>query len=117
MDDADSVYDDGRPPWYLFVPDRARLRDRRLDLAAQVIVPPGTQSGGLQPQQRTIVELCHSWLSVAEVAHYLDAPLAVARVLVEDLVDRGVLRVGEQTFAERPNVAVLRLVRDRLQML
>lgn len=117
MDGGDSVYDDGRPPWYLFVPDRARLRDRKLDLAAQVVCSGGVHTTGLQPQQRAITDLCRQWLSVAEVAHYLDAPLAVARVLVEDLVDRSVLRVSEQTFTERPNIAVLRLVRDRLQML
>lgn len=117
MNDAEGFYDDGRPPWYLFVTDRARLRDRKLDLAAQVVVSGSVQTSGLQPQQRAITELCRQWLSVAEVAHYLDAPLAVARVLVEDLVDRSVLRVSEQTFTERPNVAMLRLVRDRLQML
>lgn len=117
MDDEEAVFVDGRPPWYLFAGDRSQLHQRRLALEAQVMVTPGAQVDTLNSQHHEITVLCESWLSVAEIAHYLQAPVDVARVLIEQLVDRGVLTVGNQVYADRPSLATLRLVRDRLQML
>ncbi|WP_084653121.1 DUF742 domain-containing protein [Nocardioides insulae] len=47
------------------------------------------------PEERAIAELCRESRSVAEVAALAQVPLGVARVLVSDLADRGVVRVHE----------------------
>lgn len=44
-------------------------------------------------EHRRIVEICESTRSVAEVAAALPAPLGVARVLLSDLIEMGVLSV------------------------
>lgn len=45
------------------------------------------------PEERAIAELCREARSVAEVAALVRLPLGVARVLIGDLVDRGVVKV------------------------
>lgn len=47
------------------------------------------------PEQRSIVEMCALPRSVAEVSAVLSIPLGVARVLLSDLIEMGVLSVHE----------------------
>ena len=47
------------------------------------------------PEDRFIVELCQTPMSVAELAARLGAPVGVVRVLVGDLVDAGILQVRQ----------------------
>lgn len=59
----------------------------------------------LDMEQRRIVEICERTRSVAEVAAALPAPLGVARVLIDDLIELGVLTV--HTGDSRPDEALL----------
>jgi hypothetical protein len=64
----------------------------------------------LDSEYRTIVELAHRPVSLAEIASGLSVPVTVARVLVGDLVGGGYLDVHAPppAFAdERPSAAVL----------
>ena len=56
------------------------------------------QAGGflLDFESKQIVDVCRSPLSVAEIGAALELPLAVARVLVADLVSVGAVAVQEQ---------------------
>ncbi|SEF82169.1 Protein of unknown function [Thermomonospora echinospora] len=83
--------------------------------------PPGT--AGIErlprsPEHRTILELCRSPLSVAEVASELDLALGVVRVLLGDLLDHGLIRVRRPApVAQFPNERVLKEVIDGLHAL
>lgn len=72
----------------------------------------------LSPEERSIAELCRESRSVAEVAALVRIPLGVARVLIGDLVDRGIVRVHTQTEQESaPGAALLERVLSGLRKL
>ena len=66
-------------------------------------------------EHRRIVEICEQTRSVAEVAAALPAPLGVARVLIDDLIELGVLTVF--TGDSRPDEALLSRVLAGLRRL
>lgn len=66
-------------------------------------------------EHRRIVEICEQTRSVAEVAAALPAPLGVARVLIDDLIELGVLTVF--TGDSRPDEALLARVLTGLRRL
>lgn len=68
------------------------------------------------PEQQTILSLCTSPRSVAEVAVHLGQPIGVARVVAADLVAAGLLR--EHTMAgTAPDAALLERVLGGIQAL
>jgi len=70
------------------------------------------------PEERAIAELCRETRSVAEVAALVRVPLGVARVLIGDLVDRGVLEVHTNTIPDSaPTTALLERVLSGLRNL
>lgn len=69
------------------------------------------------PEGRTICQLCRSARSVAEVAALVGVPLGVARVLVGDLVDNGLVMVHETADAGGPDSATLEKVLHGLRRL
>ncbi|REE98858.1 DUF742 domain-containing protein [Thermomonospora umbrina] len=85
--------------------------------------PAGGRPGGGEralrsPEHQTIVELCRTPLSVAEVASELDLALGVVRVLLGDLLDHGHIRVRRPApVAQFPNERVLKEVIDGLHAL
>jgi hypothetical protein len=89
-------------------PIEALVRTDRNDLDAHV----------RSPEERAIAELCRQSRSVAEVAALVRLPLGVARVLVGDLADRGVVRVhGASTSDSVPETALLQRVLSGLRKL
>ncbi|GGM05441.1 MULTISPECIES: DUF742 domain-containing protein [Micromonospora] len=50
---------------------------------------------GLSPEHQHIVNLCQRPLALAEVAAHLRLPLGTVRVLLDDLLARGLVRVSE----------------------
>jgi hypothetical protein len=79
--------------------------------------------GGLDRRQQAIIRLCREVLSVAEVSARLDIPLGVAKVLIGDLADEGLLhiyRTGQPSehrddAEPEPDVALLARVLDGLR--
>jgi hypothetical protein len=60
------------------------------------------------PEDRTIIELCQTPTSVAELSARLGAPVGVVRVLVGDLVDAKMVRVRDtEERAEHRDVRLL----------
>jgi hypothetical protein len=92
---------------------RGRTRSGAADLAIESLVVTSAKGQsaavGLQLELRTIAELCASPISVAEVSAHLGVPLGVARVLVTDMSEQGLVDV-HQGQAERPNQALLERV-------
>jgi len=72
----------------------------------------------LSPEHRSITRLCREVLSVAEIAARLDVPLGVARILVGDLADQGIVVVHRAPSHEgAAGVALLEQVLHGLQRL
>ncbi|MEV5893491.1 DUF742 domain-containing protein [Nonomuraea fuscirosea] len=74
----------------------------------------------LQPEHRTILTLCARPQAVAEIASALDLPVSVAKILIGDLIDSGLLWARQPAYAwagTGPDMAILKAVRDGLREL
>ena len=72
---------------------------------------------GLQPEHRLILRLCRTPVALAEVAAGLNLPVAVTKILVDDLIVRG--RVSARppltvTVGQEPDMILLQAVKDAL---
>lgn len=76
---------------YLLTSGRAQPVDQTLEIEAQVATSRrgATSQSSLTFEHRDIVELCHTTMSVAEIAAMLHLHIGVARVLVADLAALG----------------------------
>jgi hypothetical protein len=116
-DDPDRTPDPAREPSMRLVRPYAltggRTRSGAADLPVESLVvtsAKGRATGAhLQLERRAIAELCLDPISVAEVSAHLGVPLGVARVLVTDMSEQGLVDV-HQGSAERPNQALLERV-------
>ncbi|MBS1848849.1 MAG: DUF742 domain-containing protein [Actinobacteria bacterium] len=72
----------------------------------------------LTMERSKIVEMCRNPLSVAEISAYLHVPLGVARVLVGDMTEEGLVDFNRPRPAgDRPDLKLLERVLDGLQAL
>ncbi|MDQ6874864.1 MAG: DUF742 domain-containing protein [Actinomycetota bacterium] len=69
------------------------------------------------PEARTICELCRSVRSVAEVGALVGVPLGVARVLIGDLMEHGLVMVSETVDDSGPDTGLLEKVLSGLRRL
>jgi hypothetical protein len=95
----DSWYDDDDEanrmvPMYVLVNGRTTPRTSGLDLATQVIALPA-DTFMLEPEYIRILDRCGDWISIAEIAAYLDRPLTLTKVLVDVLLERRFLALGQ----------------------
>ncbi|MFU8855153.1 DUF742 domain-containing protein [Micromonospora sp. SL1-18] len=99
-DEAESA---GLVPLYILVNGRTSPRNTNLDLATQVVALSANTSA-LEPEYREIVARCTNWMSIAEIAAYLDRPLTITKVMVDVLVEQRFLGIGmpaQQQVADR----------------
>ncbi|MFC6930219.1 DUF742 domain-containing protein [Actinomadura yumaensis] len=78
---------------------RTRHASADFDLLAEVV--SAGRGGARTPEDERILELCGAPLSVAELASDLALPLGVVRVLLGDLLDRGLILVRRAPEAPR----------------
>lgn len=108
---------------YAVIGGRTRHRTGEFDLVAiiQSVPEPGDENRpGLVtgPEHESILWLCQSPLSVAEIASGLNLPLGVVRILLGDLLDHGLIHVRRPArVAQFPNAVVLKEVIDGLSAL
>lgn len=103
-------------PLYVLVNGRTTPSNTSLDLATQVIAT-SIATVALEPEYQEIIHRCSDWMSVAEIAAYVDRPLTVTKVLIDVLLERGLLTVGspaEKMIADR---LLLETLLDGLQKL
>jgi hypothetical protein len=103
---------------YAVTGGRTRPNNRLLELVALVSTTPrGRVSlGELEPEQGAIATLCQRIQSIVEIAAQLEMPIGVARVLVGDMLDAGLVSVHRpQRPTERPDRALMEKVLDGLQ--
>ncbi|MGP4016545.1 DUF742 domain-containing protein [Saccharopolyspora sp. 5N708] len=116
-------YDDEAGPMVrLYAMTRGRAQPQRgfLDIIALVIANTlPEQDITLTPEQAGILDLSRNRpISVAEIAARSDLPLSVVRILLNDLLDAGHLRIDRPTPPrELPSEAVLREVINGLRAL
>jgi hypothetical protein len=96
---------------------------RELDLEALVLPTANGreawESPLLSPEHNTVLEICQRSVSVAEIAAELKVPLGVARVIIADMVDLGLVEVLKTAAADgdERDPAFLRRVLSGLQRL
>lgn len=72
----------------------------------------------LSPEQESIMVLCRSVRSVAEISALLRVPIGVARVLIADMVDEGLVRLNvPQLDQGQPDLNLLERVLSGLRRL
>ena len=73
----------------------------------------------LSPEHTTVIELCQETISVAEIAARLQTPLGVARVIIADMVELGLVEVlgTDNATGDERDPAFLRRVLSGLQRL
>ncbi len=77
-----------------------------------------SEPGTLTPECQAISDLCREWRSVAEISALLRIPLGVARVLVADMSEQGLVQVKTSHDTDsRPNVNLLERVLSGLRKL
>jgi Protein of unknown function (DUF742) len=90
------------------------------ELHAPVLALVGPEQLGrtTTPEDRRIVELCQTPMSVAELAARLGAPVGVVRVLVGDLVDARMVQVRQmEDRSEHRDVRLLERLLEGIRAL
>jgi hypothetical protein len=92
-----------------------RARPRHDDLEVETLVST-TLTGKIVPylsyERRAIIRLCQDVQSLAEISARLDMPLGVARVLVTDMADEGLVAVHRPSvlMGDHPDLSLLERV-------
>ncbi|MBJ3806416.1 DUF742 domain-containing protein [Streptomyces flavofungini] len=96
----------------------------RYQLAIEALVHTTAQPHQLQgqlPEHQRICTLCREIKSVAEISALLSIPLGVARILVADLAEAGLVAIhqpgGDDTAGGQPDVTLLERVLSGLRKL
>ncbi|MFD9858145.1 DUF742 domain-containing protein [Streptomyces alboflavus] len=96
----------------------------RYQLAIEALVHTTAQPHQLQgqlPEHQRICNLCREIKSVAEISALLSIPLGVARILVADLAEAGLVAIhqpgGDETAGGQPDVTLLERVLSGLRKL
>ncbi|OIV37643.1 hypothetical protein BIV57_09985 [Mangrovactinospora gilvigrisea] len=94
----------------------------RYQLAIEALISTtdrAAQAPGLLPEHQRIVHLCQQVKSVAEISALLSIPLGVARILVADLAEAGLVAIHQpgSTEAGQPDVTLLERVLSGLRKL
>lgn len=92
-----------------------RARPRNDDLEVEALVST-TYQGELAPylsyERRSIIRLCQEVQSVAEISARMGMPLGVARVLVADMADEGLVTLHRpsELIGDHPDLSLLERV-------
>ncbi|TVL94300.1 DUF742 domain-containing protein [Streptomyces sp. SAJ15] len=96
----------------------------RYQLAIEALVHTTADPSRLQgqlPEHQRICQLCREIKSVAEISALLTIPLGVARILVADLAEAGLVAIhqpgGDETAGGQPDVTLLERVLSGLRKL
>ena len=106
---------------YVLTQGRTRSNaDLPIETLVKVTAQGTSAAARLQLERKKIIGLCGAPLSIAEISAHLSIPLGVARVLVGDMSEEGLLTSYKPQHAktgERPDLKLLERVLDGLQAL
>jgi hypothetical protein len=80
-------------------------------------VRPAARDLRLQPEQHQLLALCRTPMALVEVAARLNQPVAVARVLLGDLLENELVSVSSPTAVGTPDARFLQAVIDGIRRL
>jgi hypothetical protein len=82
---------------YAITRGRTRHERAEFDIISLVTVvhTPTSLDLGIGPEHSAILRLCDQPQSVAEIAAYLELPLGTIRVMLGDLLERGLVQIQE----------------------
>ena len=107
--DDDDAPDENLVRPFVITGGRTRHATVHLRVEALVVATDTQPAGTLQFEHATIIEICQTPISVAEVSARVGVPLGVAQILVGDLADAGLVRVHEATPMATPAL-LLRMI-------
>ncbi len=116
LDEPDGPDTSVRVRPYIHTGGRTRSR-LPLPIESLVTATPGGSHQNLHGAHRSVVELCRTTQSVAEVSAKLGVPLGVARVLVDDLAAARAVTVYGETVGDNPDFALMERVLAGLRRL
>jgi Protein of unknown function (DUF742) len=97
---------------------RTRGNEHELNIITLVLTVATPTDGPLGWERDEILRLCRNPKSVAEVAAAIDLPLAVVKVLIGDLIDRGCVVSRSPVLARHlQNASFLQVVLDGIEQL
>lgn len=104
---------------YAITRGRTRPRGARLDLVTILAGTgrPAPEPGLLTHEHERLLALSGRSYTVADLASELELPLGVIAVLAGDLIELGLLTVVRDLPAQRPDLDMLRRIRDELRAL
>jgi DNA-binding transcriptional ArsR family regulator len=104
---------------YALTAGRTRPPGEKLDLIDVVtaVIDPPADTRELQPEHRRLIGLCRTPAAVADLASQIDLPLAVVRVLLGDLREKGLVRIARVPGRDTPQGDVLKSVLEGLRAL
>lgn len=106
---------------YALTAGRTRPRGATIDLVALVSAIRGAAAtdldGELGPEHLRLLRFCRLPVSVADLATTLDVPLGVARILIADLRERGLVSIYQPARGGLTDVRILKEVADGLRRL
>ncbi|TDC92222.1 DUF742 domain-containing protein [Actinomadura sp. 7K507] len=119
----DRLLDDQAGPMvrpYVMTSGRMEPTRGKFDLITLVVAvgpePEGAISFG--PEHLSIIRLCQSVMSVAEITGHLDLPVATVRVMLGDLLDKGFVSMQEpEPEADMHDIRLYKAVIDGLRAL
>lgn len=97
-----------------------RTQPSREDLAldARVVAVPAVEEPHVDTELHEILALSLRPVTVAEAAARVDLPVGVVRILLSDLLDRGLLVIDAAgAERERPSMELMRSVLERIREL
>lgn len=101
---------------YTVTQGRTRPARSDLNMITMVMALSSEEHPMLNPEHAAIMVACSAPQSIAEVAAAVHLPVGVVKILVGDLVDRGLISYS-QPYRGTANSALLRNVRDAVSKL
>jgi hypothetical protein len=105
---------------YAMTQGRTRPTTGEFDLIALVVAtqPMPAASAGLGPEHAEILGLCQHPMSIAEISAHLNLPIGIIRVLLGDLLAKGLILAREpKSVAQLHSQRVLKAVINGLRSL
>ncbi|MGC4957956.1 DUF742 domain-containing protein [Actinomadura citrea] len=105
---------------YVMTSGRIEPTRGKFDLITLVVAVGAEPEGAiaLGPEHLSIIRLCQSVMSVAEITGHLDLPVATVRVMLGDLLDKGFVSLQEpEPEADMHDIRLYKAVIDGLRAL
>ncbi|MGH9282495.1 MAG: DUF742 domain-containing protein [Acidimicrobiales bacterium] len=105
---------------YAITGGRTRSRTAQIQLAIEALVvatEAASANRSLALERRSIASLAVTPVSVAEISAHLHVPIGVARVLVGDMAEEGLVQIHQPSSDSRPDIVLLERVLNGIRAL